>query len=263
MIAFDRDGSGPTLLLIHGLGGERHIWEPTLGHLTGHRDVIRVDLPGFGDSPRLPEGEAATPWALAAGIAAELDRLALGRVHVAGNSLGGWVALELAKTGRALSVTGIGTAGLWSGPLARKPYLMRSVAKGLMPALPLLLRGTGVRRFALLGSVAHPERIPREAATRIALAYARSPGFVDASDNMRANHFTGGDRVRVPVTMAWCEHDRLIARPRQLPFPARETVLRGCGHVPMYDDPLAVARVLLAGSEDREGVGASPARPYG
>jgi pimeloyl-ACP methyl ester carboxylesterase len=115
----------------------------------------------------------------------------------------------------------------------------------------MLLAGAGVRRFALLGSVAHPERIPREAATRIALAYARSPGFVNASDNMRANHFTGGDEVRVPVTMAWCEHDRLIARPRQLPFPARETVLEDCGHVPMYDDPRAVAQVLLDGSSVR------------
>jgi pimeloyl-ACP methyl ester carboxylesterase len=249
--------------LIHGLGGERHIWEPTLEHLTGARDVIRVDLPGFGDSPVIPRGTPATPWALAAAIAAQLDALGLDRVHVAGNSLGGWVALELAKAGRALSVTGIAPAGLWSGPLVRKPYVMRSVARGLMPALPLLLRGAGMRRLALLGSVAHPERIPREAATRIALAYARSPGFVDASDNMRAGHFTGGEQVRVPVTMAWCEHDRLIARPQRLPFPAQETILRGCGHVPMYDDPTAVARVLLAGSADREGGGTPVARPYG
>jgi pimeloyl-ACP methyl ester carboxylesterase len=261
MIAFDRSGTGQPLLLIHGLGGERHIWEPTFEHLTGVRDVIRVDLPGFGESPVVPKGEQATPWALAAVIAAQLDELGLERVHVAGNSLGGWVALELAKAGRALSVTGIAPAGLWSAPLVRKPYVMRGVAKGLQPVLPLLLGGAGVRRFALLGSVAHPERIPREAATRIALAYARSPGFVNASDNMRANHFTGGERIRVPATMAWCEHDRLIARPRRLPFPARETVLADCGHVPMYDDPVAVARVLLAGSADRENPRMVPARP--
>ncbi|UTI64245.1 alpha/beta fold hydrolase [Paraconexibacter antarcticus] len=250
-VAYDRDGRGEPLVLIHGLGGERHIWEPTLEHLTGERDVIRVDLPGFGASPTVPKGERATPWVLAAQVAAQLDELGLDRVHVAGNSLGGWVALELAKAGRALSVTGIATAGLWSGPLVRKPYLMRGVAKGLMPVLPLLLAAGGVRRAALLGSVAHPERIPRAAATRIALAYARSPGFVNASENMRANHFTGGDEVHVPVTMAWCEHDRLIARPRTLPFPARETLLAGCGHVPMYDDPRAVAQVILAGSAAR------------
>ncbi|WP_354700183.1 alpha/beta fold hydrolase [Paraconexibacter sp. AEG42_29] len=258
-VAYDRSGTGPPLLLIHGLGGERHIWEPVLEHVTPERDTIRVDLPGFGDSPVLPKGTKATPWALAAGIAEQLDELGLDRVHVCGNSLGGWVALELAKAGRALSVTGIGTAGLWRGPLAPKPYLMRNVSRALRPALPALLRAGGVRRFALLGSVAHPERIPVEAAVRIAVAYARSPGFVNASNNMRANHFTGGEQVQVPVTMAWCEHDRLIARPRKLPFPARETVLEDCGHVPMYDDPVAVARVVLAGSAE-PAVRASTAR---
>lgn len=248
-VAYDRAGSGPPLLLIHGLGGERHIWAPTLEHVTPVRDVITVDLPGFGESPVIPKGEKATPQALAAVIAKQLDELGLDRVHVAGNSLGGWVALELAAAGRALSVTGIGTAGLWSGRLVAKPYVMRNIARGLQPVLPLLLRGAGARRFALLGSVAHPERVPREAALRIARAYARAPGFVNASDNMRAGHFTRGDQIQVPALMAWCEHDRLIARPSRLPFPAREVVLRDCGHVPMYDDPEAVARVLLSGSD--------------
>ncbi len=247
-VAYDRDGSGPPLLLIHGLGGERHIWEPTLDALTAQRDVIRVDLPGFGDSPVVPGDEPATPWALAALIAQQLGDLGLERFHVAGNSLGGWVALELAKSGHALSVTGIAAAGLWSGRLVPKPYIMRTISKGLMPALPVLLRGAAGRRMALAGSVGHPERVPYEAALRIARAYARAPGFVDASNNMRAHRLTGAEDIDVPVTLAWCEHDRLIARPSRVPFPAREVVLRGCGHVPMYDDPQAVADVLLAGS---------------
>lgn len=256
-VAYDRAGTGAPLLLIHGLGGERHIWAPTLGHLTPERDVIAVDLPGFGESASLPEGEKATPWALAAGVAALLDELGLDRVHVAGNSLGGWVALELAKAGRACSVTGIAAAGLWSGRLAPKPYVMRGIARGLGPALPALLQSAGARRFALAGSVAHPDRVPVEAAIQIAQAYASAPGFVNANDNMRANHFTGGGQIHVPVTMAWCEHDKLIARPRRLPFPAREVVLHGVGHVPMYDDPGAVARIVLEGSADRAGVSAS------
>jgi pimeloyl-ACP methyl ester carboxylesterase len=260
-VSFDRDGSGPPLLLVHGLGGERGIWEPLLDELTPVHDTIRVDLPGFGASPVLADGVKATPWALAAAIGEQLDALGLDRVHVAGNSLGGWVALELAKAGRALSVTGIATAGLWNGPLVPKPYLMRNVSRSLLPTLPTLLRGAGARRVALAGSVAYPERVPYEAALRIARAYATAPGFVNASDNMRANHFTGGERIDVPVTMAWCDRDRLIARPRQLPFPAREVVLQGCGHVPMYDDPAAVAAVVLAGSAGRAGAAASAASP--
>jgi pimeloyl-ACP methyl ester carboxylesterase len=247
-VTFDRDGSGPPLLLIHGLGGERRIWDPLLPALTPVRDTIRIDLPGFGASPVLGDGIKATPWALAAAIGEQLDELGLSRVHVAGNSLGGWVALELAKAGRALSVTGIATAGLWNGPLVPKAYVMRNISRGLLPGLPTLLRGAGARRVALAGSVAHPDRVPYEAALRIARAYASAPGFVNASDNMRANHFTGGERIDVPVTMAWCERDRLIARPRALPFPARQTLLEDCGHVPMYDDPEAVGAVVLAGS---------------
>jgi pimeloyl-ACP methyl ester carboxylesterase len=253
-VSYDRSGDGEPLLLIHGLGGERHIWAPVLDRLVPERDTIRVDLPGFGASPVLAPGVKATPWALAARIAEQLDVLRLDRVHVAGNSLGGWVALELAKAGRALSVTGLATAGLWEGPLARKACVMWTISRALLPGLPTLLRGAGARRLALGGSVAHPERVPYAAAVGIARAYATAPGFIAANDNMRANHFTGGDRIDVPVTMAWCEHDRLIARPRHLPFPARELLLQGCGHVPMYDDPQAVAAVLLAGSADRGGV---------
>lgn len=258
-LSFERDGTGPPLLLLHGLGGERRIWEPLLSELTPLRDTIRMDLPGFGDSPVLPAGVDATPWALAAAIGDQLDALGLDRVHVAGNSLGGWVALELAKAGRALSVTGIATAGLWGGPLAPKPYLMRTVSRSLLATLPTLLRGSGARRMALAGSVAHPERVPYEAALRIARAYATAPGFENASDNMRANHFTGGEQVRVPVTMAWCDRDRLIAQPRRLPFAAQEVVLHGCGHVPMYDDPTAVAAVVLTGSAARTRTSAEPA----
>ncbi len=252
-VSFDRDGSGPPLLLVHGLGGERGIWEPLLPFLLEQRDTIRVDLPGFGDSPVLEEGTTPTPAALAAAIAAQLDDLGLARVHVAGNSLGGWVALELAALGRALTVTGIATAGLWSGALAPKPYVMRNISRSLLPALPSLLRGAGARRAALAGSVAHPDRVPYEAAVRIARAYASAPGFVAASNAMRAGRFTAGARIDVPVTLVWCQKDRLIARPRQLPFAAHERVLADCGHVPMYDDPAAVAAVLLAGSSDRAG----------
>ncbi|MBA3300985.1 MAG: hypothetical protein H0T15_03875 [Thermoleophilaceae bacterium] len=55
----------------------------------------------------------------------------------------------------------------------------------------------------------------------------------------------------VPVTLAWPEHDRLVARPRRVPPGVRSVVMPGCGHLPMWDDPALVARVLLDGSADR------------
>src|SRR3954447_6497945 len=248
-LAFDRVGAGPPLVLIHGLGGERHVWEPVIDLIADRREIVTVDLPGFGGSAALPQGDDVAPAALAASIGGLLDALGLERPHVAGNSLGGWVALELAKQDRVASVSAIAPAGFWSGPLGPKPYVMRNLSRALRPLLPLLMRSRRLRHFALSGSVAHPERVPREAAVRMVLAYADAPGFVAVNDAMRSGHLTGGEGIEAPVTLGWCELDRLVRRPRVMPVRARhEVLLEGCGHVPMYDDPQAVAALLLAGS---------------
>ena len=112
-IAFDRAGSGPRVLLVHGLGGERHVWERVWPALTARCDVMTVDLPGFGASDPLPAGGDASPQGLARALAAFLAEQGFERPHVVGNSLGGWVALELALLGAARSVTAIAPAGLW------------------------------------------------------------------------------------------------------------------------------------------------------
>ena len=116
-----RQGRGEPLLLIHPLGSELVVWEPVLELLAAERDVIAVDMPGFGASPPLPKGQAYSPQGLAAALAGFLDALGIERAHLAGNSLGGWVALELAGLGRALSVTGLSPAGFWSRPLGPRP----------------------------------------------------------------------------------------------------------------------------------------------
>ncbi|MCZ4492827.1 MAG: alpha/beta fold hydrolase, partial [Conexibacter sp.] len=117
-LAYDRRGSGPPLVLLHPLGADRHVWDPVLDRLAAERDVIAVDLPGFGDSPVL-DADPPTPAALAAAVQAFAEQeLGLQAWHVAGNSLGGWVALALALDGAVESVTAIAPAGLWSGPLA-------------------------------------------------------------------------------------------------------------------------------------------------
>ena len=90
--------------------------------------------------------------------------------------------------------------------------------------------------------------MPYVAALGLVRAYADAPGFEAANAGMRANRFTGLHELRVPLTLAWPEHDGLVARPRSIPAGAREVVLRGCGHMPTWDDPAQVAAVLLAGS---------------
>ena len=114
-LAFDRTGEGQPLLLLHGTGSSRGVWKPVIPLLAGEREVIALDLPGHGASP-LVAGIEPTPIGYAPVVASILDRLALASVDVAGNSVGGWTALELAKLGRARSVVALDPAGLWPKP---------------------------------------------------------------------------------------------------------------------------------------------------
>src|SRR3982751_6114114 len=107
-----RAGSGDPLLLLHGLGLTWRCWRPVLPELERAHDVVAMDLPGFGAAPPLPRGSRPTVEALSDAIEGALDEAAgLDAVHVAGNSLGGWIAIELARRGRARSVVALAPAG--------------------------------------------------------------------------------------------------------------------------------------------------------
>ena len=112
-IALERAGRASRCFL-HGTGGSRMHWKPVVGPLSSQREVIVVDLPGHGASDPPPAGVPHTPIGYAEVLGAMLDELGLDPAHVAGNSVGGWTALELAKNGRARSVVAIGPAGLWA-----------------------------------------------------------------------------------------------------------------------------------------------------
>ena len=247
-LAFHRRGAGPPLILVHPLGADRRVWDPVMDRLSAEREVVAVDLPGFGESPVLGGAHAPTPAALAGTVAALAGQLSLDKPHVAGNSLGGWVALELALAGHARSVTAIAPAGMWRQPLMPRHGLARTVARAALPAAPALVRAAAGRRLALGSTTGYAERVPADAALRLVRGYATALGFDAVDDAMRAGCFTGMERLRVPVTLVWPELDRLVSRPAHLPATVRNVVLPGCGHVPMWDDPEAVAKVLLAGS---------------
>jgi pimeloyl-ACP methyl ester carboxylesterase len=250
-LAYERRGSGPPLVLLHPLGADRRVWDPVLDRLARERDVIAVDLPGFGQSAPLAlrGGQAPTPQRLAEAVRAFAEtELGLEDWHVAGNSLGGWVALELGREGAVASVTAIAPAGLWTRPLAPKPSVARRAARVAAPVVGLAARSTALRRLILAGSVGHPDRVPPAAAARLVRAYAHGPGFPAVNAAMRAGHFTELAAIEVPVTLAWPALDRIVARPRALPPQIRNVTLTDCGHIPTWDDPEAVATVLLEGS---------------
>lgn len=245
-LAYDRSGSGEPLVLMHPLGADRGMWEPVRPLLADHHDTIAMDMPGFGGSPELPEEMPATAGAIATSIEATLDSLGIQRAHVAGNSLGGWVALELAKSDRCLSVTTLCAAGFWGRPLGPRPEIVRGIARALAPALRPLLATKRGRSLLLRGPVAHPERVPPKAAHRLVRAYALAPGYDRANAEMRRTLFSGFEEISVPITMAWAEHDRSVTAPAQVPARVESAFLADCGHIPTWDDPQRVAEVILA-----------------
>lgn len=248
-LAHDRAGQGPPLVLLHPLGADRHVWDPLRAALSARRELITVDLPGFGESPALT-GQTPTPRALAAAVADHLTAIGVERPHVGGNSLGGWVALELGLSGVAGGVTGIAPAGLWPEPLVPKAAIAHHLARTLGP-LARWCAGTGAGRSVLLSSAAaHPRRVPAAAARQLVSAYAAAPDFVRVNDAMRAGRFEGLERIRCPVTLVWPDHDRLIRRPVWVPDRIRNVVLTDAGHMPMWDAPEALADVLLRASGD-------------
>src|SRR5215212_1454183 len=113
-VAIERHGSGEPLLLIHGTGGSRLVWRSVVDLLTPHREVLLVDLPGHAESDPPPDGVPHTPIGYAPLLAGVLDEIGFDMAHVAGNSVGGWTALELAKLGRARSVVALAPAGMWA-----------------------------------------------------------------------------------------------------------------------------------------------------
>jgi pimeloyl-ACP methyl ester carboxylesterase len=256
-LAYERAGTGPALVLLHGLGHRRQGWASVLDKLTPHRDVISVDLPGHGQSPPLRARGQVPVEAMADQIAALLSALGLARPHLGGNSLGGTIALALASQGRAASVTALSPAGFpgrdYEFHYDRVLFTLSHVLARRIGPLAPALSGSAAGRALLYGAmVTRPGRVTPEQAQGDVAAFA------SAGDAMRAvfagpMRFTASVPGDVPVTVAWGTSDRVLppsnVRVARRQFPkARFIPLPGCGHVPMTDDPDLVARVLLAGS---------------
>ena len=248
-----RAGSGPPLVLLHSLGGTLVQWNPVMDLLAAERDVIAVDMPGFGGSASLPNDVEPTAANLAEAVLDFTGSLGLGaRPAIAGISLGGWVAIECARHGGASSAVGICPAGFWREPLAPRRNTAYRTTRLLRPLAPLLLRSRGIRMRALAGNIHHPDRVPLADAIALVRGYGGAADYPRASAHMRAGVAGDLSDVDVPVTLAWAEFDTLVrSKPLKegvLPPGVRQVTLPGCGHVPTWDDPELVARVILEGT---------------
>ena len=256
-LAHDRIGSGPPLLLLHGIGSRRGVWKPVVARLMQEREVIAVDLPGFGDSPPLPTGVTPSVETLTDAVAAFVAEQGLDRPHVAGNSVGGGLSLELGRRGVVRSVAALSPIGFWSGWEIPYGQLMlrntRRLCRYAGGPLTRVVRTELGRRLVLGISYGRPQdRDPDEAAADVA-AMGGSPSFDEALPQIRRYFFGNGAALHLPVTIGWGTKDRLLVpaqaeRARAALPNARHLPLPGCGHVPMSDDPEGVAQLLLTAS---------------
>ncbi|MFE9399960.1 alpha/beta fold hydrolase [Streptomyces flavidovirens] len=257
-VAYERQGYGEPLILLHGVGHHRRAWDAVVPLLTEH-ETIAMDLPGFGESPDLGRAvprdlETAVVW-----MGAVFDALGLTRPHVVGHSLGGLIALRLGQAGLARSVTAVAPAGFWNNAERRYAYAVLTMARHGARLLPET--GTGMpwptvragRRQAPADGLARPiapAEPPAPPTPAVDLRALREPGAFRATLRAgRAQGLFSGDIPDIPVTIAWGTRDRLLpprqaARAKAMIPGARLVAMPGCGHVPMAEAPELVARVL-------------------
>ncbi|MCX4413724.1 alpha/beta fold hydrolase [[Kitasatospora] papulosa] len=253
-VSYERTGAGAPLVLLHGIGHHRQAWDPVLRILAAERDVIAVDLPGFGASPALPHGLAHDRRTMVPVLGSFFEALGVVRPHVAGNSLGGLLPLELGREGLARSVTALSPAGFWTPSERRYAFGVLRAMRGAALAMPMplieRLSRSSPGRAALTSTIyARPGRRSPAAVVSETVALREATGFRQTLEAGSGVTFAD-DVPGVPVSIAWGSKDRLLPRcqgvraGRAIPR-ARLVRLPGCGHVPMNDDPAAVARVVL------------------
>ncbi|WP_159941653.1 MULTISPECIES: alpha/beta fold hydrolase [unclassified Nocardiopsis] len=248
-IAFEEHGSGTPLVLLHGLGDRRQSWNAVMVRLAADHRVICVDLPGFGATPAPGPDEPYDILTLTEDVRAFCELHGLDRPHLAGNSLGGSIALELGVRGLASSVTVFSPAG-FSENLAR--WAMRAVGglSRLATRVPMpvkeRLADTAPARAAARVALRGDPSSPRARATRFSVrGLEKGAPYVRLVPRVAEYVFTARP-IECPVTIAWGDRDRTLLPSsavhahRRVPN-ARMVSLIGSGHIPMADDPVTVA----------------------
>lgn len=259
--ALYRAGSGEPLLLLHGFTGTWHHWRPLLGELAARYEVVAPTLAGHDGGEPLPAGTELNYAGSTDLLEEHLDELGLGTVHVVGNSMGGALALELAKRGRARSVVALAPGGGWTPGdgeaqrlgrfFARQMRLTRAAA----PRMAMIFRRPGPRRLALRDIMRHGELVSLADAVQLAEASLRCTVAAQVIEALATDRedlmLQDLARITCPVKLASPQFDRVLPAELHAPRFRREipgvdsVTLPGCGHVPMWDDAQLVTRTIM------------------
>jgi pimeloyl-ACP methyl ester carboxylesterase len=251
-----REGSGPALVLLHGVGHHWQAWTPVIELLAGEFDVIACDSPGFGGSPPLPEGIEPTIASYVDAFEWFFAELGVERPHVSGNSMGGAIALELARRRAVSSASAFSPAGFWSDAERRFCQLslgaVEKIPPAARPAVTALARTRAGRRALFRQNYAFTDRLPAEEAVATLRDFWAAPALTGALAAFSEYHFEEPEQLRgTPVTIAWGNRDQLLPYRLQAPraralLPWATHLTLGAGHVPFFDDPAASAEVVRA-----------------
>ncbi|MFB9788552.1 alpha/beta fold hydrolase [Microbacterium testaceum] len=250
-----RRGSGSPLLLVHGLGAGWRSWTPILDELARHREVIAVDLPGFGETPPL-SGDVSIAT-LADAVADFIREQGLEGVSTVGQSMGGRIVLELARRGVGGDSVALDPGGFWS-PRERAVFaatLRPSIVlvRALRGVLPALLSNPVGRTVLLAQLSARPWVLSRETVLPDVRGLADSPSVGAAMNALTKGPLQqGAPAGTVPgrVTIGWGRRD-LVTVPKQADrathlFPdASLHWFERCGHFPQWDVPHEATRLIL------------------
>jgi len=253
-----RAGGRSPMVLIHGFSGTSATWTPLLAALEQQHDVLAPTLLGHRGGPEYLVGSPATPAAMADALERDMDAVGVARAHLVGNSLGGWLALELAVRGRALSTTALAPAGGWTprGPEARRLGRMfrhnDRVAKALGPRAAQLMRRRRFRAVALRSVAVRPADVPAGLAVEMTVAAADCVISRPLLAHLAVAGFGQLGAIDSPVQIVWGTKDRILRWPgyaerfrRMIPR-ARWIELPGLGHCPMLDDAQLTTDTILA-----------------
>ncbi|MDH6247038.1 alpha/beta hydrolase [Mycobacterium sp. OTB74] len=244
----------PPLVLFHPLTMSGAVWQETAPLLVANHAVFTPSAIGHPGGPAV-QRRPVTIWDVIDASERYLDEQGLDRPHLAGNSMGGFVALELARRGRAASVCAFSPAGIWSDKLrmqaAKKARRTHVLALGIRPVTPVITNSSIGRQVALRDAAVHGNRLSAARAVEIARQNLECT-IVDDIFNNTDEYVKSMDPLPCPITVAWGERDTLLplkhyeAIVRETLPGATFTVLPDVAHVPMLDHPESVARTILA-----------------
>ena len=250
-----RHGHGRPLLLVHGLGAGWRSWAPIIDQLAQRREVIAVDLPGFGETPPLT-GEVSIAT-LTDSVADFIREQGLDGVATVGQSMGGRMVLELARRGVGGDTVALDPGGFWSDRevavfgATLRPSI--ALVRALRSRLPALLASPVGRTVLLAQLSARPWALSAETVLPDVAGLADAPSTGAALDALtKGPKQQGAPAGTVPgrVTIGWGRRD-LVTVPKQA---ARATELfpdavlhwfERCGHFPQWDAPKEAAQLIL------------------